>query len=321
MNRLPLVSICSITYNHAPYIRQCLDGMLMQQTNFAFEIIINDDCSTDGTTEIIREYAEKYPEIIKPIFHDENQYQKGLRGFFHRFVFPKAQGKYIALCEGDDYWTDPLKLQKQVDFLESHPDYGMVYTDLKTFSQKEKSFITTNYQFAEGNIYDKYLAGNIQIWTVTVCFRKKYIQNLPTLNTNKYFTGDIFIYSLICYHSKVKFLNEKTCVYRVLENSASHFNGNKKAAYYFAYKVFNTKLYLMNMYPLSDTNIINSLTKKIIKARIKYALSIGDYNIIREPLNKKFKISNLKDFKLKICLILLKYKFFFNLIAKYAHFI
>ena len=121
----PMVSICSITYNHAPFIRQCLDGFLMQQCNFPIEIIINDDCSTDGTTEIIREYAEKYPDKIFPIFHEENQYSKGVRGMFQKFVFPKARGKYIAMCEGDDYWTDPLKLQKQVDFLESHPDYSM----------------------------------------------------------------------------------------------------------------------------------------------------------------------------------------------------
>lgn len=123
----PMVSICSITYNQAPFIRQCLDGFLMQQCNFSIEIIINDDCSTDGTTEIIREYAEKYPDKIFPIFHEENLYSQGVRGMFLKFVFPKARGKYIALCEGDDYWTDPLKLQKQVDFLESHPEYSICY--------------------------------------------------------------------------------------------------------------------------------------------------------------------------------------------------
>lgn len=312
-----IVSVCMITYNHAPFIADAIQGIVCQKTNFPIELVIGEDCSTDNTRKIIEQYQKDYPNIIRLLPNSENL---GVMKNFYR-TLNACNGKYIALCEGDDYWTDPLKLQKQVDFLESHPDYGMVYTDLNTFSQKEKSFIATNYQFAEGNIYDKYLAGNIQIWTVTVCFRKRYIQNLPPLNTDKYFTGDIFIYSLICYHSKVKFLNEKTCVYRVLENSASHFNGNRKAAYFFRYKAFNTKLYLMNKYPLSDANIINSLTKKIIKSRIKYALSIGNYSIIREPLNIKFKVSNLIDFKLKICLILLKQKFIFNLIAKYAHFI
>ena len=107
--QLPLVSICSITYNHAPYIRQCLDGFLMQKTNFKYEIIIHDDASTDGTAEIIKEYAERYPDLITPVFQTENQYSKGLRGFFAKFVFPHAKGKYIALCEGDDYWIDPYK--------------------------------------------------------------------------------------------------------------------------------------------------------------------------------------------------------------------
>lgn len=137
--QLPLVSICSITYNHAPFIRQCLDGFLMQKTNFKYEIIIHDDASTDGTAEIIKEYAEKYSDLITPIFQSENQYSKGIRGFYAKFVFPKAKGKYIAMCEGDDYWTDPLKLQKQVDFLESHPDYVMCTHGYDEFIQDIKT--------------------------------------------------------------------------------------------------------------------------------------------------------------------------------------
>src|SRR5690554_6611920 len=119
----PLVSICSITYNHGPYIRQCLDGFLMQKTTFPVEILIHDDASTDGTEEIIREYKVKYPHIIKPLYEVENQWIKGRRGSAV-FNFPRAQGKYIALCEGDDYWTDPFKLQKQVEFLEENLDYS-----------------------------------------------------------------------------------------------------------------------------------------------------------------------------------------------------
>ena len=137
--QLPLVSICSITYNHAPYIRQCLDGFLMQKTNFKYEIIIHDDASTDGTAEIIKEYVEKHPDLITPVFQTENQYSKGLRGFYTKFVYPRAKGKYIALCEGDDYWTDPLKLQKQVDFLEANPDYVLCSTRFTIYSQYNQS--------------------------------------------------------------------------------------------------------------------------------------------------------------------------------------
>ena len=120
----PLVSICCITYNHEPYIRDCLDGFVMQRTNFPFEVLIHDDASTDRTADIIREYEAKYPDIVKPIYQTENQFSKGV-SLSMTLNYPRARGKYIAKCEGDDYWVDPLKLQKQFDFLESHPDYSM----------------------------------------------------------------------------------------------------------------------------------------------------------------------------------------------------
>ena len=122
----PKLSICCITYNHAKFIRQALDSFLMQKTNFPFEVIVHDDASTDGTADIIREYAEKYPDIIKPIFQTENQWSKGI-DCCKNFVFPRVKGKYVALCEGDDYWTDEYKLQKQVDFLDSHPEYSICF--------------------------------------------------------------------------------------------------------------------------------------------------------------------------------------------------
>lgn len=120
-----MVSIRCLTYNHEPYIRQCLEGFVMQKTNFRFEAIVHDDASTDGTVAIIREYAEKYPNIIKPIYETQNQYSKH-DGSLGKIMSAACTGKYIALCEGDDYWIDPLKLQKQVDFLECHSDYYVV---------------------------------------------------------------------------------------------------------------------------------------------------------------------------------------------------
>ena len=116
-----MVSILCTAYNHEKYIRQCLDGFVMQKTNFKFEVIIHDDASTDNTANIIREYEEKYPEIIKPIYQKENQYSKKA-GITKNFTLPKARGKYIAICEGDDFWTDKYKLQKQVDTLENNPN-------------------------------------------------------------------------------------------------------------------------------------------------------------------------------------------------------
>jgi glycosyltransferase involved in cell wall biosynthesis len=117
----PLVSVKTLTYNHAAFIRQCIEGVLMQKTNFPFEYIIGEDCSTDGTREIVLDYARKYPEIIRVITSESNVGSKENS----RRTNLVCRGKYLALCEGDDYWTDPYKLQKQADFLESHETYSI----------------------------------------------------------------------------------------------------------------------------------------------------------------------------------------------------
>ncbi|WP_165253193.1 glycosyltransferase [Adlercreutzia sp. ZJ304] len=124
----PLVSICCITFNHADYISDALDGFLQQETTFSFEILIHDDASTDGTVGILRKYEVKYPEIIRVYYEDENQYGKGTYkgGYVSGLLVPDARGKYIAICEGDDYWCDKYKLQKQIDYLENHPECSEV---------------------------------------------------------------------------------------------------------------------------------------------------------------------------------------------------
>jgi glycosyltransferase involved in cell wall biosynthesis len=118
-----MVSICCITYNHEKYISDAIESFLMQKTSFKYEILIHDDASTDKTTEIIRAYEKDYPSIIKPIYQIENQYSKGVK--VGKLNNMRANGKYIALCEGDDFWTDPLKLQKQVSYLEHHPECSL----------------------------------------------------------------------------------------------------------------------------------------------------------------------------------------------------
>ncbi len=120
-----IVSVVCLTYNHAPYIRQCLDGFVMQKTNFRYEVIIHDDASTDDTPSIIKEYVQIYPDLFIPILQKENQYSQHVK-IGDTFIYPICKGKYIAYCEGDDYWTDPDKLQRQVDFLDAHSEYAAV---------------------------------------------------------------------------------------------------------------------------------------------------------------------------------------------------
>ena len=123
MENKVLVSICCLTYNHEDYLRDTLEGFLMQKVDFPIEILINDDASTDRTAEIVREYEAKYPDLIRAFYQPVNLYSQG-KDLCLEVLYPQARGKYIALCEGDDYWTEPTKLQRQVDFLESHPEYS-----------------------------------------------------------------------------------------------------------------------------------------------------------------------------------------------------
>jgi len=121
MSKNVKVSVLCAAYNHEKYLRQCLDGLVMQKTTFPFEVLVNDDASTDGTAEIIREYAEKYPDIIIPFYQEKNLYSQNI-SIYQEVFLPHIRGEYVAICEGDDYWIDPEKLQRQVDIMEQHPD-------------------------------------------------------------------------------------------------------------------------------------------------------------------------------------------------------
>ena len=134
-----MVSVCVITFNHKDYIRKTLDGILMQNIDFPIEIIIHDDASSDGTADIIREYHNKYPDIIRPILQTENQFQKKIPAF-QQHIIPLLRGKYVAHCEGDDYWTDPNKLKKQIDFLECNPDFIAVTHNVEYIDENDEPY-------------------------------------------------------------------------------------------------------------------------------------------------------------------------------------
>lgn len=167
------VTIRCFTFNHERFIRQCLEGFVMQKADFRFEAIVHDDASTDNTAAIIREYAEKYPDIIKPIYETENQYSKH-DGSLTRIMNAHTRGKYIAMCEGDDYWTDPYKLQKQVDFLESHPDYVMCSSRFDKYWQESGLLEEDPDKKFKGADYDlqNLIGGKWLTQTLTVMYRR-----------------------------------------------------------------------------------------------------------------------------------------------------
>ena len=213
-NQEILVSIKCLVYNHEPYLRQCLEGFVMQKTNFRFEAIVHDDASTDGSAAIIREYAEQYPDIIKAMYETENQYSKH-DGSLRRIVNSACKGKYIAICEGDDYWIDPLKLQKQVDFLEKNLDYGLVHTYFNYVDVHNK-VIPPPTQFHQhiqerifdGYIWDYYLYNPGFILTCTCMFRR----SLYREEEQTFLDSGLFM--MIARQSKVHCIREVTSCYR-----------------------------------------------------------------------------------------------------------
>lgn len=171
---IPLVSVCCLSYNHVRYIRQALDGILMQKTSFPFEIIVHDDASTDGTIEIIREYAAKYPNVIKPIFEAENQYSQNV-SISMDILYPAARGKYIAICECDDFWTDCNKLEKQISYMERHVEcsctaHAVNYIENEKVTRNDRR-TGRECDFSPEQVIT---GGGAFVATCSLCFRTKY---------------------------------------------------------------------------------------------------------------------------------------------------
>ncbi len=243
-----LVSIRCAVYNHEPYLRQCLDGFVMQKTNFRFEAIVHDDVSTDKSADIIREYAAKYPDIIKPIFETENQYSKH-DGSLRRIMTAACRGKYYASCEGDDYWTDPLKLQKQVDYMESHPDCLLCFTN--AIMHWDDGSGRPDRLFAPGLEDRDYEGPEItEAWitpTASFVYRRSVLEEdfyLQVANHPKLkIVGDIPLVLTCAHLGKVHALSDVTCVYRRQPNGFMlSSDSNVKIAHgdyrYAIYKVF-----------------------------------------------------------------------------------
>lgn len=216
------VTIRCITYNQKDYIRQCLDGFVMQRTNFRFEAIVHDDASTDGTAEIVREYAEKYPDIIKPIFETENQYSKH-DGSLGRIMNANTRGKYVAICEGDDYWTDPLKLQKQADFLDANPQCSLTYHACKNvFSTPCKVNILYG-ECVKESYSDIDILTIYPFQTATVMYRKDILDSdlYKKAQAIGCTAGDQILFLTASRFGTIEGVNEKMSVYRRHEGGIS----------------------------------------------------------------------------------------------------
>jgi glycosyltransferase involved in cell wall biosynthesis len=210
-NENPLVSIVCHTYNQENYIEDTIQGFLKQKTKFPFEVIIHDDASLDGTKKIVASYVEKYPKILKPIYQEENQFSK--RNISASFTYPASKGKYIAHCEGDDYWIDEYKLQKQVDFLEQNEDYVVTWTNLmfrdgdKLMDTGFDKMFSEVYTIDFNNLFEVY-----NTYTLTVLFRKDAIEYHKILELD--YAKDNTIYALLIKNGKGAFLNFVSAVYR-----------------------------------------------------------------------------------------------------------
>lgn len=211
-----LVSIQCITFNHRDFIRQALDSFLMQQTNFQFEIIVHDDASTDGTTDIVREYAALHPNIIIPLYEEENRWKTtGMKPVFSKMT-ELSRGKYIAYCEGDDFWQDPLKLQKQVNVMEKDPKATMCYTGFQTVNTNGDAVFSEKYEQwnKEGHGGDLffYLLDHNIILTPTTLFRKDVFESPIYLQTP--LRLDYFAFLSAAALGHLIYIQDRTACYR-----------------------------------------------------------------------------------------------------------
>ncbi len=286
-----LVSVLMITYNHEDFIVQAIKGVLMQQTNFDVELIIGNDFSTDNSDTIINDFIAytTHSKKIKYFFHESNL---GIQNNF-KFIQALANGKYMAICEGDDFWTDPLKLQKQVDFLEANLEYSLCYTRFETLNQKTKEltpdFNQKYFQNNEDSIdFDfEHFQKGWHIGNQTLVFRNSFF-NLEVLKKFKYFR-DVHVIAHLLKKGKGACLNFIGATYRIhdggIHSSVTEYKGLELS--YLCYK----EIYLSNMrnqylkrkYLKSSQNFINVNIKDgyLFKAfRMSIQLFIINWSLI-----------------------------------------
>lgn len=246
------LSVLMPTYNHEKYISQAIESFLNQETDFKIELIINDDCSTDSTLSIAEKYRQEHPDLIRLIKQEKNL---GLMNAY-KVLTQTAQGKYLAILESDDFYTDKYKLQKQVDFLEQNPEYGLVGTDFIKVDENNKTLETT-YKMFHKELNDEWYSHFLlvqELGAVTVCFRKgifdKYC-NIDDYIAKNFKTFDYPVWLSVAKHSKCKYLNEVTAAYRILPSSISN-NASFEKRINFQNSVSDIQKYIIEKYGYGD---------------------------------------------------------------------
>ncbi len=223
------VSVLCTAYQHEAYIRDALESFVTQQTDFPFEVLVSDDASTDGTAAVIREYAEKYPQIVRPFLLEENHYSRGIN-LYDAVLFPAARGQYLAACEGDDCWTDPTKLQRQADFLDAHPAYSAcVHNTVAHLSDASAPDRILFEQSGDRDIpFSQVLRGMSHAFhTSSIMARREFIVNPPDFRNVAFSYGftDYAVGLWLTMNGKVRFLDRPMSLYRIGSNPSAWSSG------------------------------------------------------------------------------------------------
>ena len=238
------VSIICITYNHVRFIRECLNGFITQKTNFNYEVLIHDDASNDGTKEIIQEYVNKYPEIFIPFYEEENQFGKS--DFCRDILYPKIRGEYVAICEGDDFWTDEFKLQKQVDILEYHKECSVCFHYAKVHwenDEKEDFIFPDENKIVSRNILNiNDLLNYNFICTCSVMYRWRFHKDDLSLIPDGIIPGDWYLPLLHAQVGYIYFINSVMSVYRKHKNGI-WFNAEMSEEWFKKYSIPSIMFY------------------------------------------------------------------------------
>lgn len=289
------VAISCTAYNHEPYIRQCLEGFVMQKTYFKFVAIVHDDASLDKTARIIREYEARYPELIKPIYETENQYSKhdGSLGRIMNEAIIATEADYVALCEGDDYWTDPYKLQKQVDFLDGHLEYVICAHNAYQQFANNTWRIFVNPAFREHNICLSEMLTKWHTPTASLIYRRKALEKVPS--TDSFPNGDYYLMLRLLSQGKFYYDPSVMSVYRMHDDSVSaEMNRNTVRMYNDIIRLLNgvRLLYKEEEQPLFDEAIRNYEARKLDFERstdsVKRWLYSKTYTRALKKIVKKF---------------------------------